>query len=69
AYFTSPANVLFNMGLLACTGIITALVADFTVTPILLKMAKVYGDEERTGRSKLKGDMQFEMGADINITG
>lgn len=48
AYFTSPANTLFNMGLLACTGIITALFTDFTVTPILLKMTRVYG-RERNG--------------------
>ena len=53
AYFTSPANVLFNMGLLACVGIITALVADFTVTPILLKMAKVFGRIERTGEKQV----------------
>lgn len=45
AYLTSPAKTLFHMGLLACTGIITALFTDFTVTPVLLKMTRVYGRE------------------------
>jgi len=48
AYFTSPANTLFHMGLLACTGIITALFTDFTITPILLKMTKIYGKEKNS---------------------
>ncbi|PIE51797.1 hypothetical protein CSA37_00555 [Candidatus Fermentibacteria bacterium] len=47
AYFTSPAKMLINMGFLACTGIITALFTDFTVTPILLKMTNIYSRKGR----------------------
>ena len=46
AYLTSNAKVLSHIGLLACSGIMAALIADFFVTPILLKMAKVFGEEK-----------------------
>ncbi len=51
AYLTSDAKVLSHMGLLASSGIAAALLADFFVTPILLKMAKVFGEEEITNDS------------------
>jgi predicted RND superfamily exporter protein len=46
AYLTSDAKVLSNLGLLACSGIAAALLADFFVTPILLKKGKVFGEED-----------------------
>lgn len=45
AYLTSDAKILANIGLLACAGIAAALLADFFVTPILLKKGKVFGEE------------------------
>lgn len=52
AYFTSPAKVYFNIGMLAASGILAALLADFFVTPVLLKMAKVFGENEKAGINK-----------------
>ena len=46
AYLTSDAKVYSNLGLLAGSGIAAALLADFFVTPILLKKAKVFGEEK-----------------------
>ena len=46
AYLTSDAKVYSNLGLLAGSGIAAALLADFFVTPVLLKKSKVFGEEE-----------------------
>jgi predicted RND superfamily exporter protein len=46
AYLTSDAKVLSNMGLLACSGISAALLADFFMIPILLKKGQVFGEEK-----------------------
>jgi predicted RND superfamily exporter protein len=46
AYLTSDAKVLSNLGLLACSGIAAALLADFFMIPILLKKGKVFGEEK-----------------------
>ncbi len=47
AYLTSAAYIYRNIGLLAVSGIAAALLADFFVTPILLKMTKSFGEEKR----------------------
>ncbi len=51
AYLTSDAKIYSNLGLLAGSGIAAALLADFFVTPILLKMAKVFGEERKDSSS------------------
>ncbi len=52
AYLVSDARFFFNMGILAVAGILSALLTDFTVTPILLKLFKVFGSEENENREK-----------------
>jgi predicted RND superfamily exporter protein len=46
-YLTSVAKVFVHIGILAGAGILAALLADYFVTPILLKWSKPFG-EERT---------------------
>jgi len=45
AYLTSVSNIYIYLGILACSGISAALLADFFITPILLKWGKVFGAE------------------------
>ncbi len=45
AYITSVAKILIHIGILACAGIIGALLADYFITPILLKWSKSFGKE------------------------
>ena len=45
-YMTSIAKVYIHLGLLAGAGIMAALLADFFVTPILLKWSKPFGEEK-----------------------
>lgn len=44
-YMTSCVNTYFNMGLLAVAGIVSALLADYFVTPVLFKAFRIYGKE------------------------
>lgn len=46
-YMFSPMAMLFRVGLLATIGLFTALVADYTLTPALLYMAKPLGAEQK----------------------
>lgn len=50
AYLGAVAKVFFNMGMLIGTGILTALVVDYFVTPILLARFKPFGDEVVSGK-------------------
>ena len=46
-YLTSEANIFINLGMLVCIGLLSALIADYTMMPILLNWAQPFG-EERT---------------------
>ncbi|HAH63798.1 MAG TPA: hypothetical protein DCL73_17055, partial [Treponema sp.] len=48
-YMFSPMSMLFRIGLLSIVGLGSALIADYTLTPILLFMAKPLG-KEKTGK-------------------
>ncbi|PLX25311.1 MAG: hypothetical protein C0599_00740 [Salinivirgaceae bacterium] len=45
-YMTSEVKFYFFLGLLAIAGMISALFADFFITPLLLKRFKVFGKEK-----------------------
>ena len=40
-------NTLFRVGLLATIGLVSALVADYTVSPILIYLTKPFGKESK----------------------
>ena len=44
-YLSSPAKVLFYLGIFTGTGIMTALLTDYFVTPVLLRTLKAFGPE------------------------
>ncbi|MGX8690138.1 MAG: efflux RND transporter permease subunit [Bacteroidaceae bacterium] len=46
AFVTSPCAMNFHFGLLAIVGIVSALLADLFVTPVLVKRFKVFGNEK-----------------------
>ena len=46
-YMFSPINMLFRIGLLSIIGLGSALVADYTLTPILLYITKPLGKEKK----------------------
>ncbi|MBN2039799.1 MAG: MMPL family transporter [Spirochaetes bacterium] len=58
-YMFSPINTLFRIGLLASMGLVSALVADFLMTPVLILMVKPFGksseeiSDERFSRTDL----------------
>lgn len=43
AYMVSPVTIFFRVGLLSIIGLSTALVADFTITPVLIMLTKPFG--------------------------
>ncbi|TAJ06858.1 hypothetical protein DMA11_22315 [Marinilabiliaceae bacterium JC017] len=45
-YTTSLAKAFFNLGLLAVVGLVSALLADLCLTPLLFKKFKIFGSEE-----------------------
>lgn len=45
AYMVSPVTIFFRVGLMASIGLATALVADFTITPVLIMLTKPFGKE------------------------
>ncbi|MCQ2093331.1 MAG: efflux RND transporter permease subunit [Fibrobacter sp.] len=45
AYMVSPVTIFFRVGLMATIGLVTALVADFTITPVLIMLTKPFGKE------------------------
>ena len=49
-YMTSIVKFYFNMGLLAVAGMVSALLADYLVTPILFRMFKIFGEEKSDPR-------------------
>ncbi len=51
-YMLSPVNSLFRIGFLASTGLVSALIADFTMTPIVILLTKPFGKE--TGKTAVK---------------
>lgn len=46
AYLISAAKVFVNMGCLVAAGILAALLADYFITPVLLRWAQPFGKEE-----------------------
>jgi predicted RND superfamily exporter protein len=46
-YMFSPVIAMFRIGLLASMGLVSALVADFTMTPIVILLTKPFGREIR----------------------
>ncbi|MEH0020170.1 MAG: MMPL family transporter [Desulfobacter sp.] len=47
-YLTSPARVYMFLGFLTGTGIMTALLTDYLVTPVLIRAIKAFGPENVT---------------------
>ncbi len=45
AYMVSPVTIFFRVGFMASVGLVTALVADFTITPVLIMLTKPFGRE------------------------
>lgn len=45
-YMFSPINNMFRIGLLASMGLVSALITDFTMTPILILLTKPFGKEK-----------------------
>ncbi|MCR5218415.1 MMPL family transporter [Treponema sp.] len=45
-YMFSPLNCLYRIGLLAIIGLTVALVADYTLTPVLIVLTKPFGKEK-----------------------
>lgn len=45
-FLTSTMNVLVNIGWLSVVGLGSALIADYTITPVLLYIAKPFGKEK-----------------------
>lgn len=45
-YTTSTASMYVNLGILAVAGMLSALLSDFFVTPILFKWFKIFGNEK-----------------------
>lgn len=43
AYMVSPVTIFFRVGILASIGLLAALVADFTLTPVLIMLTKLFG--------------------------
>ncbi len=46
AYMISEVNVFFRLGLLVCVGALSALLADYFITPVLLQQLRVFGEEK-----------------------
>jgi len=44
-YTSSAANIYFHSGLLATAGLVSALLADLVVTPVLFKQFNIFGKE------------------------
>ena len=51
-YMTSVANTFFNMGLLSVVGVLTALLADLFITPVLIRQFRLFGKEDKQVSSK-----------------
>ncbi len=49
-YLTSSTKMYLNLGILTCTGIASALIADFLITPVLLQKARVFGNERTAAK-------------------
>ena len=45
-FATSACTMCINFGVLAVIGILSALLADLFITPLLVKKFKVYGNEQ-----------------------
>ena len=45
-YMTSEVKFYFFLGILAVSGMISALIADFFITPLLFKRFKIFGEEK-----------------------
>ncbi|MCK4289022.1 MAG: hypothetical protein KAW86_07450, partial [Bacteroidales bacterium] len=46
-YTTSVANMFINLGVLAAAGMVSALLADFFITPVLFKQFRIFGKEHK----------------------
>ncbi len=55
-YMLSPVNAMFRIGLLASMGLVSALVADFTMTPIIILVSKPFGRETSEETLKTETD-------------
>jgi predicted RND superfamily exporter protein len=49
-YMTSIVRFYFNMGLLAVAGMVSALLADYLVTPVMFRIFKIFGEEKSDPR-------------------
>lgn len=44
-YFTSIVNIFIHLGLFVCLGIFTALISDYLMTPVLVKLLRPFGKD------------------------
>ena len=49
-YLTSEVKFYFFLGILAMSGMISALIADFFITPLLFKRFKIFGEEKQLNK-------------------
>jgi predicted RND superfamily exporter protein len=47
-YMTSIVKFYFNIGLLAVAGMVSALLADYLVTPVMFRIFKIFGEERES---------------------
>ena len=45
-YMTSEVKFYFFLGILAVSGMLSALIADFFITPLLFKRFRIFGEEK-----------------------
>jgi predicted RND superfamily exporter protein len=45
---TSIVKFYFNIGLLAVAGMVSALLADYLVTPVMFRIFKIFGEERES---------------------
>jgi len=53
-YLTSEVKFYFFLGILAMSGMISALIADFFITPLLFKRFKIFGEEKQLTKITLE---------------
>eukprot|EP00767_Chilomastix_cuspidata_P008016 gnl/Chilomastix_cuspidata/8984.p1 GENE.gnl/Chilomastix_cuspidata/8984~~gnl/Chilomastix_cuspidata/8984.p1 ORF type:complete len:800 (+),score=30.93 gnl/Chilomastix_cuspidata/8984:238-2400(+) len=53
-YASSPANVYIHLGILTSVGIMSALLTDFLVTPVLINRFKPFGPETAMDKKNIK---------------
>ncbi len=64
-YMFSPVAGMFRIGLLTSIGLISALIADFTMTPIVIQLTKPFGKESHP-KNKINDGVREEKSAALH---